>query len=188
MDKIIGEFTLKSDKIRVTDPTYEKINDKNFCGKVFNCKKGIWVAQITKSITPFSNGLIERITLYNKDYNEQKNNDIFDDFKRMYEEDFRIFCTSGQVGFFDENNYPEQITDDFTYKCLEATKLSVERKSLERADIIDGTGLVCWAGFGLKYGPMLYKCISIRNETCEAIRIFVDFITDEIEDMFIKRK
>lgn len=203
-------FEMKSGKMRVTDPCYDK---KTWCsGVIENVLSGVWFAENIILDNEQTNGWGNRngeLIVWHSDYSP-------DSIIELTSIDVGV--DSGQAGFFDDAEYPTGDTgeygntDTFYGKVCEGTAgqpKQQKRKIYGEADIkllsekIDADTLnslsnleitesvydylsIANVGFGVAchsgYGDGGYNCFVKRNSDGKVVAAKIVFIEDEPED------
>lgn len=203
-------FEMKSGKMRVTDPCYDK---KTWCsGVIENVLSGVWFAENIILDNEQTNGWGNRngeLIVWHKDYDPSAIIELTS---------IDVGVDSGQAGFFDDEEYPTGDTgeygntDTFYGKICEGTAgepKQQKRKIYGEADIkllsetIDADTLnslsnleiteqvydylsIANVGFGVAchsgYGDGGYNCFVKRNPDGKVIAAKIVFIDDEPED------
>jgi hypothetical protein len=171
------EFTITSSRIRVTDPCYTK--DIWCSGVIENCLNGKWVASTfvrNEGNWGYRNA---ELRIWHSDYNEQCA------ISADIDSNIDVGVDSGQAGFFDDSQYPDDkksIGDygdlnSFYGKICDGTSKDVHIGHI-KAPFISianiGFGVCCSSGFG----DGGYQCfIKKVNDVVIAAKII--FISDE---------
>lgn len=173
----IGEFEVKSGKLRVTDPCYE---DDTWCsGVLTGVKNGTWEAYANIENHGGWGERVAKLVVFHKEHS--------DDLGMWPQKaSFEVGVDSGQAGFFDEDAYPHGERaedgywnkDEFYDKCCDAT---CGRDRDDKADgygIIDGRGVVSSSGFG----DGGYDCNFYKDKDGQIVAAEIVFIPEEDEE------
>lgn len=167
----VGEFTLESDKLRVTDPCYTK---GTWCAGVINARPGKWNAQIKISNEGGWGDRVAELMVTHENYAPSKN-------AFWVTQEFSVGVDSGQAGFFDDAKYPNGDetgeygdTDTFYGKVCTLTHSETNRRQV--AGTLD-FGVASSSG----YGDGGYRCEAIYNGD-EVVAARIIFIGDEEDE------
>lgn len=176
----VGTFEVKSGKLVVTDPCYDR---GTWCmGTLENVKNGVWHAY-TEHVDEGPWGKrVSKLVICHVDHPSDLG-------QRMERANFEVGVDSGQAGFFDDAVYPigdrgedgEFNKDDFYDECCHATVGEDSRSPKSKgtdAGIIRGAGVVSSSGFG----DGSYDCLIFKNEAGEVVAAEIEFIGDYDED------
>jgi len=162
--EFIGQFEVQSDKLRVTDPCYDK---GTWCsGLIEDVKPGLWDA----NVKTMNNRVAELIAYHTnvKSIDSKKN--------KWEEQEFEIGVDSGQCGIFEDKFYPDGETGDFNDdssfygKCC---NLTLNKGGVGVLDF----GVVSTSG----WGDGTYFCYTIEEKGI-VVGVKVVFMEDESED------
>jgi hypothetical protein len=166
MDPELGTFEVKSGKLVVSDPCYER---GTWChGILEGVKNGKWVAGVSHSD---ERGWGIRNAELLVQHEEVKR--LID--LRWREATFEVGVDSGQAGIFCDSVYPQskcgEYGDDSSFygQCCNATL-----NTLHSADTVEG-GVVSSSGFG----DGGYVCEYAKNKQNEIVAVKVTFIGEE---------
>ena len=201
-----------SGKIRITDPEYHipetKNNPLNLYGVLDNCAKGIWGMTFNVVVSGFSCGRIYDIytyRCYDKEMNN-KSNELLSN--NLYGIHFLIGVQHGQLGFFDNDYFPDvnnkieskkfhKICNDITNKqkigIIEYDKMKKQKplvnlteepikfvKTKENGK--NPMGFIVTSG----WGDGAYKCFASYNKNNEIVGLYIQFIDRHYENI-VKR-
>lgn len=167
----IGEFEIKSGKVIVSDPCYER---GTWCaGTLSKVKKGKWNAEVLRTEEVFGGNRVAALVVYHSSTTDLS--------RRSYEWGWDTRCKievgvdSGQAGVFDE---PEFHSEDSDYdnpnswyrKCCDNTLNGVGGGTIEG-------GAVSSSGFG----DGSYSCSTITSNG-EIVAIMIDYGLMEEEE------
>lgn len=143
--EFVGQFNVKSGKLRISDPCYDK---KTWCsGIIEDVKNGVWEAYV--KLEENENRVSELLVIHKNITKTALKN------SNWIEQDIDVGVDSGQCGFFDEDFYPEEKTEDddsFYGKICDIT--------LSRYYGTIDFGAVSSSG----YGDGSYLCYTIDNK------------------------
>lgn len=169
----LGQFTVASDRIRVTDPCYEI---GTWCaGEIAGVRPGIWRAQSVMGQEGAWGARVRKLQIRHVDAPA----DIFAT-AAFAETDIDVGVDSGQAGFFDATRYPtdpaelEYEPGRFYGECCE---LTLDHNRPGGGVIPRGFGVVTSSGFG----DGSYSCRITRDPHGQVIAAYISFI-DEEED------
>lgn len=159
----IGHFKVGSNKLRVSDPCYDK---ETWCaGTIEDVKNGEWEAHI-KTI----NNRVAELSAYHTNIKK-------DTLKKLkwFEQEIEVGVDSGQCGIFDDSFYPEDKNVDdednkFYNKCCNLTLKGVG------VGVLD-FGVVSSSG----WGDGTYACYTLEEKK-EVVGVKVVFMEEEMED------
>lgn len=163
----IGDFQVKSGKLRVTDPCYGR---GTWCAGVLeNVKNGTWRADIY--VTEHTGGWGARnavLRVWHVD---------FLDRTPWQRATFEVGVDSGQAGFFDDACFPDDPGDYEPGTFYEKVcKLTLETE--EQAGIVEDFGVVSSSG----YGDGGYTCLYSTAPDGQIVCAEIVFIREEEED------
>ena len=167
----LGVFNVKGDKIRATDPCYDKSCDGGVI--IDNCMPGIWRA--VAEMTDETEGWGLRISYLMV---ARENFESFHTKKEVVEQSVAV--DSGQAGFFCENSYPEgksennPVFDIFYDQCCTATL------GKRQADTVNKIGAVSTSG----YGDGIYDLTLWKDDVGKVLAARIDFLNKEEEDPY----
>ena len=164
----VGDFTINSGKIRVTDPCYTR--DTWCSGVLENCKVGDWRAYaIYYDMGMWGNRIAKLIIVHSSkpSYNFVDN---------WIKTEFEAGVDSGQCGFFDDALYPEDVGEymDPSSFYSKACELTYNEAQGFTAGVMS-FGAVASSGFG----DGGYDCFIQKNESGEIIAAQIVFIPEE---------
>lgn len=161
--EFVGQFKVKSHKLRISDPCYDK---KTWCaGVIDEVKNGTWESYVKVN----DDNRVSELMAFHKDITKStlKNDN-------WIEQDIDVGVDSGQCGIFDEDSYPEGKTGEyndvnsFYGKCCKIT--SSDYGSID-------FGVISSSG----YGDGSYVSY-ILEEKDEVVGVKIIFIEDEMID------
>lgn len=167
----IGEFTLGSSKLRVTDPCYDR---ETWCSGILTARPGKWSARIKVSDEKMWGLRNAELLVAHENYNPSEN-------AVWVEQEFSVGVDSGQAGFFDDALYPDGETGEFDDKDTfygKVCDITLDHKN-GRAGVL-AFGAVSSSG----YGDGRYTCEAVYNgdEVVAARIIFIGEEEDEDEE------
>ena len=185
--QLIGEFTVTSGRVRVTDPCYCPTPRKGHGGdglegrgvEVLAARNGRWVAKVelTDEDGSWGGGRVARLVVNHESYAMT----LQLDRARTH----GLFVDSGQMGVFDDAQFPRE-PDQFEY---EDSKFYGQACNLTLGNDSDGRDVHKFGGcltFGAVsttgYGDGTYPGFIERDADGNAVRIEVKFIADDEEE------
>lgn len=159
-------FEITSDRIRVTDPCYEK---EVWCtGVLENCVSGEWFAERIVSNEGIWGNRVAEICIWNKDYIGKVD---------AYElTDFEVGVDSGQAGFFDEDQYPNGETGEYGELDTFYGQVCDQTEGTDIANV--GFGVATSSGFG----DGGYECFIGKNDEGSIVAAKIVFIGEDEYD------
>lgn len=173
----IGEFEVKSGKLVVSDPCYDR--DTWCAGILENVKNGVWEAYAyveNYGKGGFGGDRVKKLVVFHRDHRH----DLGLYPKRAK---FEVGVDSGQAGFFDDASYPQGEREEGGYwnkdafydECCDAT--CGRNDEGEGYGIIAGAGAVSSSG----WGDGGYRCDYYEKDG-QIVAAEVEFIPDEDEE------
>jgi hypothetical protein len=175
MTQHIGTFELKSTKLRVTDPCYDK--DTWCSGVLENALPGIWKAFITTEPDSWSGGKWDIVSELTVIHSEFIHNPRLSSWKLT---NIDVGVDSGQAGFFDDEFYPKK-ENNGEYGNLNTFYGKVCNLTCGTEESNGGTlefGAVSSSGCG----DGSYQCFIIEDKNNNVVAAKIVFISDEDEE------
>lgn len=168
----VGEFEIKSGKVMVSDPCYNK---KTWCqGTIDNIKKGKWIGEVVMSDEGTWGNRVAYLIAY---HNGCKNIDY--ESSNWIDKRFEVGVDSGQAGIFDYNDFHggEKGNDDYEDRNSWYRKCCDLTCNGSCSGVIEG-GIVSSSGCG----DGGYKC-RVIEEKGKVVAILIDYgLMEEEED------
>jgi len=175
----MGEMIIRSGKVRVSDPCYEKDIDTHCAGTIKSVKNGKWDCIVIRS-DEGDWGMRNAILLaHHVDHPVEYEDSGWD------KQEFEVGVDSGQAGIYDLPEYHGGDEEGGEYGDPDSwydknCRLTLDTDS-QAGILADKTGVVSSTGFG----DGGYECFTIRdtyNPKFETIAIKIDFGVIDVED------
>ena len=164
--KVIGQFTLRTGKVMVSDPYYVV---GTWCQKIVkNVLPGKWVGLTLLSDEGDWGTRVAEMIAVNKSFKKELKNMSF----RRVKADIGV--DSGQCGFIELSDYKDYETNQNWYdRICNLTYDATGKDRDRRAGILDGSGVVSSSG----YGDGGYELFVAKDENKKIIAMKVVFIS-----------